>query len=133
MTTPSQYRDYLGVGELYPAQPDAYGRLALVADAALVKQSIARILDTPVGSEYMLRAFGSQVRRLIFEQNDTVLQSLLQYHISEALNQWEPRIRYRSTDFAADGPTLLCAINYDLIATGRPDTFVYPFYRENRF
>jgi phage baseplate assembly protein W len=127
-------RDYLGRGVAHPARIDTYGRQALIADVELVKQSIQRILSTPVGSDFMNRAFGSEVRQVEFEPNDTVSQALLEYFIGDAIDKWEKRVRYVDTEFETVGVDQLNArVLFQLLGRNEVDSYVYPFYRENRF
>lgn len=124
-------RDYLGVGVTSPEQVDNYGQQALVADVALVRQSLARIFATAVGSDFMNRAFGSRLHLVLFDQNSRIMQSLLEYFISEAIDLWETRIRYDDTTFeVVDAAQLNCTVHFTLRAGGQPDSFVFPFYRE---
>lgn len=124
-------RDYLGVGVRFPVAVDTYGRQALVDDVTLVKQSLARIFNTPVGTDFVNRRFGSRVHELRFEPNSRILQSLLEYFIEDAIEAWENRVRYLGTDFEIVGADQLnCTVRYSLRAGGQPDSFVFPFYRD---
>jgi phage baseplate assembly protein W len=129
-------RNYLGTGLKYPYKVNTYGRVELATENELIQQSILRILQTPVGSTYMNRDFGSHLRELVHEPNDTVLFNLLDYFIREAIETWEKRVSFISTEFEQpeENPGLInCIPTYLIRQSNQIDSFIYPFYRELKF
>ncbi len=69
-------------------------------DLQLINASINRILstrkrnaDTGEGGERLMQlSFGSSIAEIPFEPNDPISKLMLQRHITEALEEWEPRI-----------------------------------------
>lgn len=58
-----------------------------------INQSLKIILHTVKGEIPMLPKLGSNVDKLLFEQIDDVLDDDLQFAITDAINEFEPRIR----------------------------------------
>ncbi|MBJ7550740.1 GPW/gp25 family protein [Marinomonas ostreistagni] len=56
-----------------------------------LKQSIRRLLTTPIGSRVMNRTYGSRLFNLIDQPINPVTQALIYQAVAEALDQWEPR------------------------------------------
>lgn len=126
-------RKYLGVGIKYPYSIDQFGSIELQSDVALIQQSIIRILDTLVGSQFFNRSFGSYIRSLIFEPNDNVLVSLLDFHVTDAIDKWEKRVETTGViiESSDTNPSLVnVRVEYRILASNEIDSFIYPFYRE---
>jgi phage baseplate assembly protein W len=94
------------------------------------------ILDTPIGSRINNNEFGSNVRDLLFEPNDTILKSLLYYAVVTSVQRWERRISVTSVKFATedDGTGIPAnqiniSISYIINATQQPGNYVYPFVK----
>lgn len=126
-------RDYLGRGLQYPvALPN--GRGVLVNDIALINQSIAIILGTPKGTRFMLPEFGSRSTEILFEPNDEVLFDLLTLFISEALDEWEKRIKVLKVSCTSDDITVvMCEISYKVLASNEIESYIYPFYKKIQY
>ncbi|HHH3029066.1 TPA: GPW/gp25 family protein [Serratia marcescens] len=64
----------------------------VVEDIDHIRQSISKILLTPIGSRITRRSFGSLMSELIDQpQNDTTRLQLMAATYS-AINRWEPRV-----------------------------------------
>lgn len=122
---------YLGTALEYPIQVNQYGRVATVSGKEVIPASILNILQTPIGSRFMLPEFGSDVQELIFEPNDQVLRGLLIYRVTNALALWEKRIQVENVTVVIVSRELVdCMITYRILASNEIDSFVYPFYRK---
>lgn len=123
--------DYLGKGEAYPFKPDVNGGVELISDVLSIEQSIPDILETPLLTHFPIEIYGSNLYLLTFMQNDSILDSLLIYFISEALYLWEKRIRVTSViPVRVNESRTDCHINYRVLASNEINAFVYPFYKE---
>lgn len=124
--------------------PMAFGQskndqlLNLTSGPAAIGESIKMILDTPKGSRVNNNEFGSDVRNLIFEPNDTILTSLLYYAVATAVQRWERRITIVDVAFftpadengQAINPNLInIVIKYIINATHQEGSYVYPFVK----
>jgi len=122
-------KDYLGVGIKYPVST-VNGKLRTIDREDLVQQSIFIILSTPLGSRFMLPEFGCRIEELIFEQNDTVLESMLRLYIAQALEKWEKRVKFLDVSFTHEDTMVRCTLNYRLLYGNEIQSYIYPFYRQ---
>ena len=120
---------YLGTGLKYPTQI-VNGKAVIAKSDNLIQQSIYIILSTPIGTRFMLPEFGSRVSELLFETNDTILYSMLRLFISDALEKWEKRIRFKDVQFEQNNDVLMCTIKYKILASNEIDSYIYPFYKK---
>lgn len=128
--------NYFGRGIKHPTEIDEYGRVMLSSDKELIQQSIRTILSTPVGSHFFNREYGSHISRLLFEPNDRILVSLLDYFIYDAIDKWEKRVKFIDVSFEQPPrqPELInCRPIYLIRKSNEIDSFIYPFYRELKF
>ncbi|ABX35240.1 GPW/gp25 family protein [Delftia acidovorans SPH-1] len=58
-----------------------------------LRQSVADILSTPIGSRVMRRDYGSLVPALLDQPDNNATQARLRAAVASALMRWEPRIR----------------------------------------
>jgi phage baseplate assembly protein W len=123
---------YIGTGLKYPLQQDELGKAVLIKGQELIRQSISKILSTPLGSRFFNREYGSRIKELIFEPNDDILKGLLEFHIEDAIAKWEKRVEYIDTQFHFDHDKSLinCIIYYRIHSSNQQDSLVWPFYRQ---
>lgn len=67
-----------------------------------IKNSINRILKTPLGSRVMRPEFGSSLYLLRDRKFDDTFKVLATKYIFEAINKHEPRVKVQSVDFSLD-------------------------------
>ena len=77
-----------------------------LSDLAHVRQSINKILTTPVGSRVMRRDFGSNLPDLVDAPLNEANKLRVIAATAEAISRWEPRIRVSQVTLAQDGPAL---------------------------
>ena len=63
---------------------------------AHLRQSVADIFATPVGSRILLRDYGSRLFGLVDRPVTAELLAAFQAEAADALSRWEPRLRLRS-------------------------------------
>lgn len=85
---------------------------------AHLKQSIADILSTRVGTRVMRRDYGSDLPNLVDRPVNEDLAVDLYIALAEALLKWEPRLRLRETSFLPLGGG---AIEFSLTGEYLPD------------
>lgn len=132
--------DFLGQGLKFPFRFERRSGGAQVSTATSLEQahiheSILQILGTRPGERFMRPEFGSRVRDLAFEQNDTVLRALLRHWIIDAIVRWEKRVivtdvSYDDSAANTDRNLLLVRIAYRVIQSQSPGNMVFPFLRE---
>lgn len=74
---------------------------AALADIAHLRQSVATILFTPVGSRVMRRSFGSLPPELIDQPDNAATCVRLFAAVAGALMRWEPRLRISRVQLAS--------------------------------
>jgi len=77
-----------------------------ISEVAHVRQSIRRILTTPIGSRVMRRDFGSLIPDLIDMPLTAANRLRVIAATAEAIIRWEPRIRVSKITLDQDGAAL---------------------------
>lgn len=132
--------DFLGRGLRFPFAFQRRSGGAQVStvtsmEHAHIHESILQILGTRPGERFMNPEFGSHIRDLVFELNDSVLKGLLRHYIIDAIERWEKRVYVTDVSFdesseTVDANTILVRISYRIIGTQVEGNFVWPFCRE---
>jgi len=73
---------------VYPLQINNQGRAALANETQYVRQLIEQVLFVSPGERVNRQDFGSDIRQLVFEPNDSELATAHQFMIQGALQQW---------------------------------------------
>ena len=127
-----EIQSFLGTGWSFPPSFDKLdASVLMVSDVADIEESIRIILSTLPGERFMQPDFGCDIKRLVFENVDSMMISELNHIIYHALLQYEPRIRFidaNVVDRSQDKGALYMQINYSIIATNTRHNMVYPFY-----
>jgi uncharacterized protein len=123
---------YLGTALKSPLSIER-GRALTVGGTETVRQAIERLLSTPKGSVFFNRAYGSRLQSLLFETNDAVLSGLIQHFILEAIENFEPRVKFIDAKIDVQDNVCRCFIRYRILASNEIDSLIYPFYRNTTF
>jgi len=83
-------------GAPYPIVSNAQGLLGSQTGVNQVKSDLLALLLTNPGERIMLPSFGTPLRALLFEQNDSTLIEKTRQAIISAIKTWEPRIAIKS-------------------------------------
>lgn len=132
--------DFLGKGLRFPfgfqrRSGGAQVSTTTSVDHAHIHESILQILGTRPGERFMNPEFGSHIRDLVFEPNDSVLKGLLRHYITDAIESWEKRVYVTDVSFdgspeITDANMLPVRISYRVIDTQVEGNLVWPFCRE---
>ena len=132
--------DFLGKGLRFPfsftrRSGGAQVSATTSAEHAHIHEAILQILGTRPGERFMRPEFGSRLKDLVFEPNNTILKGLVRHYVLEAIERWEKRVvltrvTFDETPETIDQNLLLVRIHYRVIATQVEGNLVYPFYRE---
>jgi phage baseplate assembly protein W len=109
-----------GRGISFPPRVGADGRIAWSEGESNVREAIRVILLTEQQERLRLPEFGGSLGRFLFEPNTVTTRHLIQEQITEALNQWEPRIAIETVNVTVDPDdpqAAVVTIHYKLIAT----------------
>lgn len=99
-----------------------------------INQSLKIILHTVKGEIPMLPKLGSNVDKLLFEQIDDVLDDDLQFAITDAINQFESRIKVMEVLISHDDRVqnkLYVTVSYLLTNTNIQHEFEETIYTSN--
>ena len=80
------------LGLPYPVVKNPLGFFRTQSGVSQIKSDLLSLLLTNPGERVFLSDFGTPLKRLIFEQNDTILENMAKNMIAEAISMWEPRI-----------------------------------------
>lgn len=122
-------KDFIGKGITYPIKLQN-GRVPIETGFDLIESSIKICTAWPLGRRFFLSEFGSQIYRILEEPNDNVLKNLLTTFFKDAVIKWEKRVEEVQVTF--DDLTMtkvIVRVNYRVINTPKPETFIFPFYR----
>jgi phage baseplate assembly protein W len=113
-----------------PVFKDSCGYFSTVGTTEVIRSSIRNILFTKTGERVMLPEFGCRLRELVFEPNDNVLLTLARLYITEAINQWEPRVELTSINLSVNEEKLFISLAYVINLDGVEDNLELFFRRE---
>ena len=57
-----------------------------------IKQSLRNLIMTDMGERFFQSHIGSNIRKSLFEMNDSITASDLKYHIQQTIQNNEPRV-----------------------------------------
>jgi phage baseplate assembly protein W len=77
-----------------------------VSELEHIRQSVIKIVTTPVGSRVMRRDYGSQIPALIDAPINDRIRLLVMAATATAVIRWEPRIRPAQVLLAVDGASM---------------------------
>ena len=80
------------LGAPYPILENARGFLATQEGIEQIKSDLLCLLLTNPSERVMLPNFGTPLRKLVFEQNDSILSQTAKDMIANAIKTWEPRV-----------------------------------------
>ena len=80
------------------------GTGAALSGIAHLRQSVADVLATPIGSRVMRREYGSRLPSLLDAPASPGWAARVRAAAVEALDRWEPRLRVLSVEVRAEAP-----------------------------
>lgn len=86
--TPDLFSDFLVDLTPHPITKD----VARAKNDAAIKRSVRNLVLTNVTERLFQPAIGGNVKRVLFEPNDIIAASELEYEISNVINNYEPRV-----------------------------------------
>jgi phage baseplate assembly protein W len=82
---------FSGIG--YPIIKSPKGYFPVTTDVDLIKGDIVMLLLTNPGERIMMPNFGTPLRTLLFDPNDSFLADKARTMIINSIAQWEPRVK----------------------------------------
>jgi phage baseplate assembly protein W len=86
------------LGTPYPITKNTMGYFRTQTDLATIKSDLLILLLTNPGERVFLPDYGTPLKRLVFEQNDSILEQEVKNTIINSINKWEPRITVQSIE-----------------------------------
>jgi len=83
-----------------------------------ITESIARILNTPLGSRVMEPEFGSMLYTLVDKRPDDRWRLLLIRYTFDAIEKWEPRIKLLRILPQQVGEKTAILLEFEIVASG---------------
>ncbi len=96
-------KKFLGVQ--YPLVKTPRGTFAQKNGIDQIKADLLQLLLTNPGERVMLPEFGTPLRRLFFEPNDSIIESEAKAMIARSISTWEPRIIVDNIEVTANIPS----------------------------
>jgi phage baseplate assembly protein W len=93
------------LGLPYPVVKNPLGFFKTQSGISQIKSDLLSLLLTNPGERVFLADFGTPLKRLIFEQNDAVLEATAKNMISESISRWEPRIAVSQIEVSREIPS----------------------------
>jgi hypothetical protein len=90
------------LGLQYPLVPGPRGIMAQKTGVDQIKADLLQLLLTEPGERVMMPTYGTPLKKLFFEPNDTVLETEARSMISESILQWEPRVAITNIEVTSD-------------------------------
>jgi phage baseplate assembly protein W len=94
----------------YPIIKHPRGFLRTQSGVNQIKSDLLCLLLTQPGERVMLPEFGTDLRKFIFEPNDSVIVDQVKNEISRAISIWEPRIAVKDIS-VTNGSNVLNSLN----------------------
>ena len=80
------------------------GTFAQKSGVDQIKADMLQLLLTTPGERVMLPEFGTPLRKLFFEPNDTILEDEARRMIATSLRNWEPRVEVTAVQVTSKPP-----------------------------
>lgn len=93
------------VGLQYPLMKTPRGIMAQKKGVDQIKADLLQLLLTNPGERCMLPDFGTPLRKLIFEPNDSALEMKAKEMIINSIRNWEPRVIIQSIEVTSSFKT----------------------------
>jgi len=93
------------------------GKMSLVSGAMAIRQSILFLLSTRPGERIRRPEYGCELYRLTFMPNDATTHGLAIHYVTQAVEQWEPRVIITNIDANSnnmDASKMDINLNYEI-------------------
>jgi hypothetical protein len=123
--------NFLGVGFKFPFSVGPNGGIQLSKYEQNIEESVRIIIGTALGERQMRPLWGCRIHDFVFAPNNTSTQTLVGYHVEEALAKFEFRIRDIQVEAMPDpdqAERILVDVRYTIRATNSIHNLVFPFY-----
>jgi phage baseplate assembly protein W len=102
------------------------GGVATARGVEKIRENLAHILLTDVGSRVMRRGYGAGLRQLLHEPNNEALRALAHQRVAAAIQEHEPRVLLQGVSTEQRDATLFIRIDYVVRRTRQPESLTLP-------
>ena len=127
-----ELKSFLGTGWSFPPTFNKENKsIMMVSDEDDIAESIRILLSTEPGERLMRPEYGCNLRKFIFERQDSTFITGMNHLIYQSLLNFEPRVNFIDANVVnrndLDG-ILQIQVNYTIIITNTRHNIVFPFY-----
>jgi phage baseplate assembly protein W len=123
--------NFLGVGFKFPFSVGPSGGIQLSKYERNIEESVRIIIGTALGERQMRPTWGCRIHDFVFAPNNASTQTLVAFHVEEALVKYEFRVTDIEVEAMADpdqAERILVEVRYLVRATNSIHNLVFPFY-----
>ena len=102
----------ISMARAYSDQPGWY--FPTTYDTELIKASVRMLLSTMPGERPMLPAYGSNLYKIPFQQNNNLTFTLIQNEVARSSATWEPRVKVVSVQLSRNNNDISGAVYLEL-------------------
>lgn len=125
----SDINSFIGTGWKFPIRVNNRGGLSYTSGGDDIEEAIWIILGTAKGERLMLPDFGCGIHNLVFAPLSPAMIGDIEYHVTDALIRWEPRIDVINVAVEQEEANkLLITVDYRVRDSNAYYNIVYPFY-----
>jgi len=115
----SLYADLIGSGALYPIQitensSGLTGWYPVNGDPKLIENNLLSLITYQIGQRFRQEEFGTRLEECLEEPNTQALSYLVDEFLKSAINEYETRIKYVSSEISRSGSKLNIEFTYKL-------------------
>ena len=118
----------IAIGCPYPIIKSPLGLLSHQTGVDQVKSDLLILLLTNPGERVMMSEYGTPLRKYLFEQNDSVVESAVREAIINSIKTWEPRIVIKSLIVTKDVDSNYLNVNDTGAGSGNILQIIIEFY-----
>ena len=126
------YNDAIGSGGLYPIHltknsKGETGWYPVNGDTKLIENNLISLINYSIGQRFRQENFGTRLWECIEEPNTQALEFLVETFFREALETWETRITFKSSEISRKGSKMYLSFTYvvNLSNASKTSTLVY--------
>ncbi len=124
-------KNFIGTGWQFPIRVNNRGGLSYSTGEKDIEEAIWIVLGTAKGERLMMPEFGCGIHDLVFAPLNPTTLGDIEFHVKDALTQWEPRIDVRDIRVQQEKEKpnlLLIRVDYRVRSNNSYYNIVYPFY-----
>ena len=127
-----ELKSFLGTGWSFPPEFEKNGKsIQMVSDDVDIAESMKILLNTNPTERLMHPEYGCDLRKFVFERQDSSFITGINDYIRHSILMFEPRVKFINAVIVNRGDldgVLYIQVNYNIIITNTRSNIVFPFY-----